>query len=65
MAGLNMDIIKNLVIPAPPIPVQEKFAQIVQKHERLYAQQREALRQAEHLFQTLLHQAFSGELMGE
>ena len=27
----------------------------------LRAQQREAQRQAEHLFQTLLHQAFQGE----
>ena len=35
---------------------------VVHKFERLRAQQREAGRQAEHLFQTLLHQAFRGEL---
>src|SRR5713226_2122523 len=62
MPGLNMDIIKNLVLPRPPIPLQEKFAQIVQKFERLLAQQREAERQAEHLFQSLLHQAFEGNV---
>ena len=46
----------------PPLPLQEKFAQIVQRFERLRIQQREADRQAEHLFQTILHRAFRGEL---
>jgi type I site-specific restriction endonuclease len=44
------------------IEKQQEFANIVHKFERLRAQQREAERQAEHLFQTLLHQAFRGEL---
>ena len=34
----------------------------VSKFERLRAQQHEAERQAAHLFQTLLHRAFRGEL---
>ena len=38
------------------------FQTAVHKFERFRAQQREALRQAEHLFQTLLHRAFRGEL---
>lgn len=46
----------------PPLPLQEEFAAIVQKFERIRRQQREATRQAEHLFQTLLHRAFRGEL---
>lgn len=62
MPGLNMGLIKELVISLPPLPLQEKFAQIVQRFERLRAQQREADRQAEHLFQTVLHRAFRGEL---
>ena len=33
---------------------------ICQRYERLRTQQREAERQAEHLFQTLLHRAFRG-----
>lgn len=41
---------------------REKFAENVQKFERVRRQQREATRQAEHLFQTLLHRAFRGEL---
>jgi type I restriction enzyme S subunit len=49
----------ELQIPLPPFSLQEKFANLVEELERLRAVQREALRQAEHLFQTLLHQAFS------
>lgn len=40
---------------------EEKF-EIVHRFERLRARQREAERQVEHLFQTLLHRAFRGEL---
>jgi type I restriction enzyme, S subunit len=54
--------IKQIKIPMPRKSLQEKFAQIVQKFERLRTQQREAERQAEHLFQTLLHQAFQGNV---
>ncbi len=53
---------KRLPIYLPPLPLQQKFAQIVHCFERLRAQQREAQRQAEHLFQSLLHRAFRGEL---
>ena len=52
---------ENLLLIKPPLALQEKFARIVRQFERLRAQQREAERQAEHLFQTLLHRAFSGE----
>ena len=40
----------------------QELAHTVHKFERLRAQQREAECQAEHLFQTLLHRAFRGEL---
>jgi type I restriction enzyme S subunit len=59
---LNMETIKGFRINLPPLSLQQKFAQIAQKFEHLHAQQREAERQAEHLFQTLLHQAFQGNL---
>ncbi|MBD2292008.1 restriction endonuclease subunit S [Anabaena sphaerica FACHB-251] len=62
LATINMTQLKALPVPLPPLPLQEKFAQIVQKHDRIRTQQREAERQAEHLFQTLLHRAFRGEL---
>jgi type I restriction enzyme S subunit len=60
MDGLNMEIIKSLRIPLPPLRLQQKFAALVQRVERLRAVQREALRQAEHLFASLLDRAFSG-----
>jgi type I restriction enzyme, S subunit len=52
---------EEIAVPVPPLPLQQKFAAIVRRFERLRAQQREAERQAEHLFQTLLHRAFSLE----
>ncbi len=60
--GLTLPMIEEISVPQVPIDLQEKFAQIVQRFERLRAQQRESDRQAEHLFQTVLHRAFSGEL---
>jgi len=59
---VNVEDIKAFATIIPPLPLQEKFAEIVQKFDRLRTQQREADRQAEHLFQTLLHRAFRGEL---
>ncbi len=51
--------LEELVLIKPPLTLQQKFAALVELVERLRAAQREALRQAEHLFQTLLHRAFS------
>jgi type I restriction enzyme S subunit len=51
----------ELRIPLPPFPLQQKFAALVERVECLRAIQREALRQAEHLFGSLLHRAFSGD----
>jgi type I restriction enzyme S subunit len=59
---INAEQVSSLRFPLPPLPLQEKFAQIVQKYERFRTQQREAERQTEHLFQTLLYRAFRGEL---
>jgi type I restriction enzyme S subunit len=60
MDGLNMEIIKGLRIPLPPLPLQQKFVALVERVQCLRAVQREALRQAEHLFASLLDRAFSG-----
>jgi type I restriction enzyme S subunit len=59
MEGLNMEIIKGLHLSLPPYSLQQKFVNLVARHEQLRATHVEALRQAEHLFQTLLHQAFA------
>ncbi len=49
----------QLWIPLPPMPLQERLASLVSRHKRLQAGQREALREADHLFQSLLHQVFA------
>jgi type I restriction enzyme S subunit len=59
MDGLNMTIIRELSLPLPPLSLQRQFAHFVRRHERLRADHLEALRQADHLFQALLHHAFS------
>ena len=57
---INQGVIEEMEIPLPPLPLQQRFAAFVEGVERLRAVQREALRQAEHLFASLLHRAFSG-----
>lgn len=58
--GINLGDVKELPIPVPPLVLQQKFAALVERLEHLKAVQREALRQAEHLFASLLDDAFSG-----
>lgn len=62
MGVLNGGQLKETEVILPPLSLQEKFAAIVQKFESIRRQQREATRQAEHLFQTLLHRAFNSGL---
>jgi type I restriction enzyme S subunit len=52
--------VKELPIPVPPLPLQQKFAAVAKRVEHLRAVQQEAFLQAEHLFTSLLHCAFSG-----
>ena len=59
MEGLNMTIIKELSLQLPPLSLQRRFADLVAEHERIRAGHVEALRLANHLFQSLLHRSFS------
>jgi type I restriction enzyme S subunit len=52
-------MLKEFPAYIPPLPLQQKFVCLVEQVERLRAVQREASRQAEHLFASLLHRAFS------
>lgn len=58
---INLKELKEFLIPVPPLPLQNEFAAVVDRVERLRATQQELLRQAEHLFATLLHQAFTDD----
>lgn len=57
--GLTLPMLEELPVPKVDFREQQKFAAIVERREHLRATQREALREAEHLFQTLLHRAFN------
>jgi type I restriction enzyme S subunit len=58
---LKKSAFEEIRVPVPPLPMQQRFAKLVARHEHLFAVQRESLRQAQHLFQTLLHGAFAND----
>lgn len=58
--NINLRILRDLEVALPPVPLQRKYSQVVRAFEHVRTRQREALRQAELLFETLLHQAFQG-----
>jgi type I restriction enzyme, S subunit len=53
--------LEELLLFKPPLPEQQKFAEAVAVWSRMRQTCQESLRQAEHLFQTLLHQTFSAQ----
>jgi type I restriction enzyme S subunit len=58
----HMREVKRLVYPLPPLPLQQKFAAIVESVERQKAAQRAHLAELDALFAALQHRAFRGEL---
>jgi type I restriction enzyme S subunit len=61
MPGISKNKFMSINCPIPPLALQQKFAMLVQRTERVRGQQREAYRQVEHLFQTLLNRAFAAD----
>ena len=59
-SNISPTLLREFPVLIPPESVQRRFVRIVHESNRLRTQQLEAERQAEHLFQTLLHQAFRG-----
>jgi type I restriction enzyme, S subunit len=59
---MNTGILDSLKIPYPPMPLQTKFAQIVETVETLKAHYRASLKELENLYGSLSQQAFKGEL---
>lgn len=57
--NLNTGIMGDFEIIVPPMSDQKRFASVVLNHERFRCVQIESLRQVDHLFETLLHNAFN------
>ncbi len=55
--------IKTLNIPIPPLPLQKRFAEIVNKTEALKEKQKQSEQELENLFQSLMQKAFKGEML--
>ena len=56
--NLNLGIVKSLPIPLPPLPLQQQFAQLVERIERQKALIQSAQQSAEDLFGALLQAYF-------
>ena len=57
--GLTLPMLEELPIPDVDYPEQKLFADFVDRFERMRSKQREALRQADHLCDSLLSNAFA------
>jgi len=60
--NLNLSMVREIRIPAPPLPLQQTFATRIQAIEALKATHRTALAQLDALFAALQQRAFAGEL---
>jgi len=61
MAGLNMEIIKAMPIPLPPVELQKEFASRVEAVGPIRAAYQASLAKFDALFASLQHRAFRGE----
>jgi type I restriction enzyme S subunit len=59
--NVNCEQMAGFQLPVPPMPRQYEFAAAADRQSQHHAVHREALRQAEHLFQSLLNQYFGEE----
>jgi type I restriction enzyme, S subunit len=62
MPGLNMGIIKNLVLPMPPIELQEQFKQFATAVTASTIELEKSSKSIENLYSSLQQRAFRGEL---
>jgi type I restriction enzyme S subunit len=62
MPGINVTRLKSLEVLLPPLPLQQKFAAIVESIERQKVAHRAHLAELDALFAALQHRAFRGEL---
>lgn len=60
--NLNIDLVRGVTVPVPPLPAQENFAAIVASIEGLASSFNRSLTELDALFTSLQHRAFRGEL---
>lgn len=60
--NINTKGLGCLPIILPPLPLQQQFAELVQKTEALKEEQKESEQELENLFNSLMQKAFKGEL---
>lgn len=60
--NLNIDLVRGVTVPVPPLPTQRKYAEIVASIERRASTYNRALAECDTLFSALQHRAFRGEL---
>lgn len=60
--NINLGILKNLLLPIPPIDLQNQFADIAQKIEDLKEEQEAQLKGLEELYAAVSQKVFNGEL---
>jgi type I restriction enzyme, S subunit len=60
---LTLGILKQIKIPIPPLPLQQKFASIVEKVEKIKERQKRSEIEITGLFDALMQKAFKGELV--
>ena len=61
--NLNLEQVGNLGIILPPLPLQKKFATIVEQVEKLKEKQKQSKEEINLMFDSLMKQAFNGELV--
>ncbi|MGB8524767.1 MAG: hypothetical protein WCD43_17520, partial [Candidatus Acidiferrales bacterium] len=62
MPNISKGRLWALPIEVPPLALQTEFARLVTEVRSMEAEQASSGRRLEHLFQSLLHRAFQGEL---
>ncbi len=60
--NVSLKSMRKFLVPVPPLPLQQKFAEVIENIEHQKAQAEASGKESEGLFQSLLQSAFKGEL---
>jgi type I restriction enzyme S subunit len=63
VTNLHLEEIREIMIPLPPLPLQQKFAALVEKVEAIRGKQCESQEELDQLFNSLMQKAFNGQLV--